>query len=302
MPSHLFSPKYWPTWLGMGILYLISQLPFSWQRALGARLGLLGMRLLKSRRRIAAINLQLCFPDLDACTREKLLIDSFKMLGIGILTSGLAWWGNTARIRNLITQVRGLEHVVQAQQKGKGIILLSAHFVTAELGGRMSSILLSLPLNIMHRQQSNDVVEYVLQRARHRYIKEVILRANVRQMLRCLKNNEAIFYLPDQNFEMEHSIFVPFMGVNALTLSATARFAKMNDCTVVPCFCFLRDDGQGFDVEYFPALENYPSGDVVADTTRINQIFETEIRKHPAQYMWVHRRFKIRPLGEKSVY
>lgn len=298
----LLASRHWLAWFGIALLYVISHLPFTWQCALGAKLGLLAMRILKSRRRIAAINLQLCFPELDASAREKLLIDSFKMLGIGILSSGLAWWGSTARIRKLIIQVRGLEHVAQAQQKGKGIILLSAHFVTAELGGRMSAILLSLPLNIMHRQQSSEVAEYVLQRARHRYIKEVILRANVRQMLRCLKNNEAIFYLPDQNFEQEHSIFVPFMGVNTLTLSATARFAKMNDCAVVPCFCFLRDDHKGFDVEYFPALENYPSGDVVVDTTRINQIFETAIRKHPAQYMWVHRRFKIRPEGEKSVY
>ncbi len=300
--KRLLALRHWLAWLGMAILYVLSYLPFSWQRALGAKLGLLAMRLLKSRRRITAINLKLCFPELDASAREKLLVHSFRMLGIGTLLSGLAWWGSTKRIRKLITQVRGLEHVEQAQEKGKGIILLSAHFVTAELGGRISSLLLPVPLNIMHRRQSSDVAEYVLQQARHRYIKDVILRANVRQMLRCLKNNEGIFYLPDQNFEQEHSIFVPFMGVNTLTLSATARFAKMNDCAVVPCFCFIRDDGKGIDVEYFPALENYPSGDEVADTTRINQIFEDVIRQHPAQYMWLHRRFKIRPPGEASVY
>ncbi|MSP53746.1 MAG: LpxL/LpxP family Kdo(2)-lipid IV(A) lauroyl/palmitoleoyl acyltransferase [Gammaproteobacteria bacterium] len=300
--KRLLALRHWPAWLGMAILYTLSHLPFSWQHTLGARLGLLAMRILKSRRRIAAINLQLCFPELDAAAREQLLIDSFKMLGIGTLMSGLAWWGSERRIRKLICEVRGLEHVRQAQAQGRGIILLTAHFVTAEIGGRISSLLLPIPLNIMHRRQSSDVAEYVLQQARHRYIKEVILRANVRKMLRCLKSNEAIFYLPDQNFEQEHSIFVPFMGVNTLTLSATARFAKMNDCAVVPGFCFLREDGKGIDVEYFPALDNYPSGDEVTDTTRINQIFEQVIRKHPAQYMWLHRRFKIRPPGEASVY
>ena len=300
--KRLLAVRHWPTWLGMALLYILSHLPFSWQYALGARLGLLAMRVLKSRRRIAMINLQLCFPELDVASREQLLIDSFKMLGVGTLISGLAWWGSERRIRKLICKVQGLEYVQQAQARGQGIILLTAHFVTAEMGGRISSLLLPIPLNIMHRRQSSEVAEYVLQQARHRYIKEVILRANVRKMLRCLKNNEAIFYLPDQNFEQEHSIFVPFMGVNTLTLSATARFAKMNNCAVVPGFCFLREDGKGFDVEFFPALENYPSGDEVADTTRINQIFEQAIRKHPAQYMWLHRRFKIRPPGEASVY
>jgi KDO2-lipid IV(A) lauroyltransferase len=300
--KNLTAPRHWPAWLGMGILFILSHLPFSWQRALGAKLGVLAMRILKSRRRIAAINLQLCFPTLDAAAQEQLLVDNFKMLGIGTLISALAWWGSDRRIRKLIKDVRGVEYVQQAQMKGKGIILLTAHFITAEMGGRISSLLLSPALNIMHRRQSSEVAEYVLQQARHRYIKEVILRSNVRQMLRCLKNNEAIFYLPDQNFEQEHSIFVPFMGVNTLTLSATGRFAKMNHCAVVPCFCFLRDDGQGIDVEYFPPLENYPSGDDVADTTRINRIFEQVIRKHPAQYMWLHRRFKIRPPGEASVY
>ena len=300
--KNLWLPRYWGSWVVMGILWVCSQLPFALQVALGARLGLVAMSLLKSRRRVAAINLKLCFPELSGGEQERLLAESFKMLGVGVLTTGLAWWGSERRIKQLIGDVKGLENVTKAHAQGKGIIFLTGHFIGAELGARMCSLLLPMPLNIMHREQSSRVAEYVLQKGRHRYIKEVILRANVRQMLRCLKDNEGIFYLPDQNFEQEHSIFVPFMGVNTLTLAATSRFAKMNHCSVVPSFCFLRTDKTGYDIDFSPALENFPSGDKVADTIRINQIFEQAIRQHPAQYMWLHRRFKIRPPGEPSVY
>ena len=299
---NLKHPRCWLMWLPVFILWLFSKLPYHCQFSIGKALGLLAMKVLPARKRIARINIEHCFPELSVMEVEKLVRDSFIALGQGVLTSGLAWWGSDRRIKKLINNVSGKENLQQAFAQHRGVILLTCHFSAAEIGARMSALLCPNPLNIMHRQQNNLVFEHVLQKRRRRYIKEVILGEEVRKMIKALKNNEGVFYLPDQNFEREHSIFVLFMGVNTLTLTATARFARMNNCTVLPCFCFQRADGKGFDVEYQPLLENYPSGNERDDAIHINQVFEKAIRKHPAQYFWVHRRFKIRPEGEENIY
>jgi len=300
--SHLLRPRYWPTWLAIFILWLLAKLPYRLQFKIGKGLGLLAMRILTSRQRIARINITRCFPQLSTMQVEQLVRQSFIALGQGILSLAVAWWANSKRLRKLIVNVEGLPHLQQAFAKKRGVILLTCHTTADEIGARFTSLLCDNPLNIMHRQQSNVLFEHVLQKKRHRYIKQVILRANIRQMLKALKNNEGVFYLPDQNFEENHSIFVPYMGINTLTLTATARFARMNHCVVLPCFCIQRADGKGFNVIYQPALEDYPSGDERADAIRINQIFERVIRAHPEQYLWVHRRFKIRPKGEAPFY
>jgi KDO2-lipid IV(A) lauroyltransferase len=298
----LLKPRYWFPWFGISLLWLFAKLPYTWQQSIGKGLGLLAGRILKSRWRIAAVNLRLCFPNLSETEIQQLVRESFIYLGRGVLGVGMAWWSSDRRVRSLLANVSGLENLQRAFAQGKGVILLSGHFSFAEIGARFTHMLIDSPIHVMHREQSSVVFEHVLQKKRLRFFKSIIIRANVRQMLRALKSNEGVFYLPDQNFEQEHSMFVPFMGVNTLTLKATARFAEMNNCVVVPCFCYQRADGKGFDVEYWPALENYPSGDDYQDALRINQVFEVAIKKHPEQYMWLHRRFKIRPPGEPSVY
>jgi KDO2-lipid IV(A) lauroyltransferase len=298
----LLAPRHWGSWFGLFLLKLFIRLPLPWIVFIGQRLGALSFKLLNSRRRIAQKNIALCFPTLSSVEQETLVRESFLTLGMGILSSGVAWWSSRCRLEKLIGTIEGLEHIEQAKKRGKGIIFLAPHVVCGELGARLLSLKTDLPLNVLHREQSNEVFEQELQYARHRYFKKVILRANVRAMVRALKNNEGIFYLPDQNFEREHSVFVPFMGVNTLTITATSRFASMNDSAVIPVVAYFRKNSLVIDLVISPPIENFPSSDDVADTARINEIFEKMIRKHPEQYMWIHRRFKIRPEGEASVY
>jgi KDO2-lipid IV(A) lauroyltransferase len=268
----------------------------------GKGLGLLTMHLLKSRRHITETNIRLCFPELDAAQVSDLARASYISLGQGGLSTGLAWWASDRRLRTLLQEVTGLEHLNHAFAKGRGVILLSAHFSAGDIGGYFSNLLCHHSLAVLPRQQSIDVFESVLQKGRKRYFNATILRANVRKMIRTLKSNGGIFYTPDQTFEREHSIFVPFMDVNALTITATSRIAKMNNCVVLPAFCFQRSDGKGFDMEFWPMLEDFPSGDDKADAIRINEILAKAIRSHPEQYMWQHRRFKVRPGGEEGLY
>ena len=300
--NKLWLPRYWGEWFGVFLLWALSKLPYCCQVRLGRRLGLLTMRVMKSRRHVTQTNIAACFPELDTEQVQTLTRESYSALGQGILSAGLAWWASKRRMRRLLREVNGLEHMHQAFAQGRGVILLSAHFVADEVGGYFTKLVCEHELAVLHREQSSAVFEAVLQKKRGRYFNDTILRANIRKMIRTLKRNAGIFYLPDQTFEKEHSIFVPFMGVNALTLTATSRLAKMNNCVVLPVFCFQRADNKGFDLEFWPMLDNFPSGDDRADAIRINEIFAKAIRSHPAQYMWQHRRFKVRPDGEKDFY
>lgn len=297
-----WQPKYWGSWFAVFLLWLFSQLPYAWQLSLGKGLGLLAYKIMKSRRRIAAINLQKCFPEKAPLEIENMVQKNFIAFGQGLLSGAMAWWASDKRLRKLVRRVNGLEHLEAAFAEGRGVIILTAHFLFDEMGAHLTNLVCQGTYNVMHRRQSDKVFEKTLQKGRRKYFKHVIIRDNVRGMIRALKQNEAVVYLPDQNFEREHSIFVPFMGVNTLTLTATARFAKINNCVVVPEFCYQSDDGKGYELDIWPALENYPSGDEYQDTVLINQLLEKAIRKHPTQYMWIHRRFKIRPEGEADFY
>lgn len=298
----LWQPKYWGSWLGVFILWVSAKLPYRWQLQLGKGLGVLAYKIMKSRRRIAAINVSKCFPEYSTEKVDAMVRENFIAFGQGILSSAVAWWASDKRLKKLLHKVNGLEHLEAAFAKGKGVIILTAHFLFDEMGAHLTKLACQQTFSVMHRRQSDKVFEKTLQKGRTRYFNKVIIRDNVRGMIRALKQNHAVVYLPDQNFEREHSIFVPFMGVNTLTLTATARFAKINNCVVVPEFCYQSADGKGYELDIWPALENYPTGDDHEDAIRINQILEKAIRKHPTQYMWIHRRFKIRPDGEADFY
>ncbi|MEO5702907.1 MAG: lipid A biosynthesis lauroyl acyltransferase, partial [Gammaproteobacteria bacterium] len=148
----------------------------------------------------------------------------------------------------------------------------------------------------------NPLFEALMQRARAGYAERAIPRGDMHAMVRALKDNLPVWFAPDQDFGHKHSIFVPFFGVAAATLTATARLAKLSGARVVPFFAQRMKDGNGYRLVLHPALGNFPSGNIEADTLRINQIIEAEIRRHPEDYLWVHRRFKTRPAGSPRPY
>jgi Kdo2-lipid IVA lauroyltransferase/acyltransferase len=295
----LWSPRYWPVHLGMAMGWLVAQLPFPVQLRLGRGVGALAYYSMRSRRRIARINLGLCFPELDTPARRALLRDHFRALGLGVIETAMSWWTPTARLRGL-AHIEGLEHLQAALGAGRGVILLSAHFTTLEIGGRLLS--LHAPFHVLYRRHKNAAFEAVMQRARTRHFEKAIARDDMRGMLKSLKANIPVWYAPDQNYGAEHSVFVSFFGIPASTVTATTRLARISGARVVPFFQERLPGTAGYRLRLYPALENFPSDNDAADTQRINDLIEAEIRKMPAQYLWAHRRFKTRPPGAAPVY
>ena len=297
-PMSLFTPRYWPTWLGLGLLWCIVRLPYGALRRLGGGLGRLMLLVLPRRRHIARVNLRLCFPELTETQRRELLRRHFESLGMGICETGLAWWAPSERLQPLV-QVQGMENVEQALSRGKGAILLTGHVAPLEIGGRLYTM--HAPGCVVYRPHENPVIQHIFSRYRQLYGQKVIPRHDMRGMLRALKANEAVWYAPDQNYGLKYSAFVPFFGIPAATTTTTARLAKMSGAAVVPFFV-RRMERAGYLLELLPALQGFPSGDDVADTARVNRVIEEQVRKSPEQYLWVHRRFKDRPAGEHDFY
>jgi KDO2-lipid IV(A) lauroyltransferase len=293
------SPNYWPTWLGLGLLWLVVQLPYTWQLKIGAILGVLTSYVIPKRRKITRVNLKLCFPELSDAERKKLLRDNFASIGIAVIEMAMSWWMPSYKLDKLVT-LHGTENADPAFAKGKGIILLGAHFTTLDLAGRICAE--KYPFDVLYRPPKNKLIHALLLRRRQDSFSNTIDRNDLRSMIRKLAQNRAIWYAPDQDYGRKYSVFVPFFGVNAATITATARLAKMSGAAVMPVFQYRLPKGQGYEIFVHPALTDFPSGNDEQDAIRINQILEEAIRKAPEQYLWAHRRFKTRPEGEPSFY
>ena len=297
-------PRYWMLWLGFGILRVITFLPYGWQSAVGRALGRLLYRLAGKRRRIAAINLKVCFPELDDAGREALLRQNFDHLGMEVIETAVSWWGSTRQIRSL-GFVTGMEHLQVALDEGKGVILLTGHMTSLDIGGQILAEKLSHtahPIYAMYKRSRNPLIEALMLRGRLRYAGAVFKRQDLRTMLRGLAGNHPVWYAPDQDFGLKQGVFADFFGIPTATLTATAKFAARSGARVVPYYPIRLPGNQGFEVRILPALENFPQGVDEADARRTNAILESIVREYPEQYMWVHRRFKTRPDGLPPLY
>ena len=303
--SKLFSwrflgPAYWLIWLGLGLMKIMAALPFHWQVAAGKQIGRLLGKIAQRRRRIAAINLKLCFPALSSNERTALLDEHFMALGVGLFETAMAWWASDKKLQSL-ARVEGVEHLTHALARGRGVILLTGHFTLLELGARF--ITWHHPFHAMYRSHKNRLYEMVMRRERERRSGLPPLpHEDLRGLLRALKKGRTVWYAPDQNHGIRNSVFVPFFGVTACTVMATSRLATMSGAAVVPYFPKRLPGTAGYEITILPALTDFPSGDVEADTRRINTLLEDYIRQAPEQYFWVHRRFKTQPPGKTSPY
>ncbi len=228
-----------------------------------------------------------------------MLQEQFASLGIGVLEMAMSWWGTDRQLRKL-ARLEGLEHLHRALDRGKGVILLSGHFTTLEIGGRLLSMV--APFHVMYRSHKNVAFESMLKTARTRHFKKAIPRGDLRGMLKSLRDNIPVWYAPDQDYGREQSIFVPFFGISTASVTGTSRLARISQAAVVPFFQTRLPGAQGYQLTLYPALENFPGESVEADTRRINALIEARVRDQPEQYLWVHRRFKTRPEGEAGVY
>ncbi|AQT59974.1 LpxL/LpxP family Kdo(2)-lipid IV(A) lauroyl/palmitoleoyl acyltransferase [Cellvibrio sp. PSBB023] len=296
----LLAPRHWPTWIGFGFWFLIAQLPYSWQMALARRLAPL-LRLNKKRLNMARTNLQLCFPQKNEQEIEQLLADNLQSTTMAIFETGIGFFWAKSRLRKLFS-ITGLEHIEQAKAEGQGALLLSLHFTTLDIGSAMLGVCVNY--DGMYSPHKNKVFDYVQKVRREAYVKEgiAISRDNVRAMVGQLRKGRMIWYAPDRDLGAKVSVFVPFFGVPAATVTATAQFARMGRAKIIPFSQYRRADDSGYDVVIHAPFENYPTGDELADARRVNEFVEQEILKAPEQYLWAQPRFKTRPEGEAKIY
>jgi KDO2-lipid IV(A) lauroyltransferase len=297
-PLEFIHPRYWPTWLGIGLLRLSVFLPSKIQMALGRAVGKLVYKLLAKRRHIAEINVRLCFPELSDSERDEIVRKTFENNGIALFETAMAWWASEKRLKKLCN-ISGLEHIHEQLGEGRGVLLLSAHFSTLEISGAM--IACYQPFQVTYKKARNSLFEAVVKQSRERKFINAIDTYDVRRISKTLKEGLVTWYAADQDFGISRSVFVPFMGVNTCTLTTPSRYARMSNAAVVPYFP-IRDENGCYQIKILPALENFPSESLEEDAIRINQLIEEYVRKAPDQYFWVHRRFKTRPEGEASLY
>jgi KDO2-lipid IV(A) lauroyltransferase len=297
-PLAFLAPRYWTTWLGLGLLRLSVLLPFKLQLRLGRALGGLMYKLMKRRRQIAETNVRLCFPELDDTQRKTIVRKTFENNGITLFETAMAWWASRNRLKKM-SKISGLQHIHEALAEGKGVILLTAHFSTLEIGAAMMA--LYHPIQVTYKKARNPLFEAVVKSSRERNFINAIDTYDVRRTINTLKQGLVTWYAMDQDFGAQRSVFVPFMGVNTCTLTTPSRFARMTGASIVPYFPYRDEKGQ-YHLQVLPALQDFPSDSLEEDATRINALIEEHVRQAPDQYLWVHRRFKTRPAGEASLY
>ncbi|MDP7153340.1 MAG: lysophospholipid acyltransferase family protein [Gammaproteobacteria bacterium] len=294
IPLYRFwQPRYWLLWIGIGILRLAIMLPFRAQRFLGALLGRVLFVVAPKRRRIAEINLRICFPELDEPALRALVHAHGASLGFSVFEIGLALWADLTQIEKLVT-LKGIDHVKTPLSKGQGVVILSGHFPALELVGRIVGE--NLPcVAAMYRPLKNPLVNQLLRRARAKSVAPLISKNGIRQMIRLLRKGTSVWYASDQSYHRDNAELVPFFSEPAMTNPSLTGIARMSKASVVPFYQYRLADGSGYEGVFLPALENFPSNDPAADAERVNTMIAEWARKVPEQYYWVHRRFKNRP-------
>ncbi|MBW1645142.1 MAG: lysophospholipid acyltransferase family protein [Deltaproteobacteria bacterium] len=297
----LLHPFYWPIWLGAGLLRLSANLPLPWlwqASRLGGRLAYL---MAGSRRRIVIRNLELCFPEYDRAKIMDLARENFQLMAFTVLTTGVNWYASRERLDGII-HFRGKEILDTALDAGQPVILLAPHFLGLEMCG--PGIAKEGYAGVaMYQRIHNPVVDYLTRKGRGRFGTAFYERRQpILPIIRRIRQGAIFYYLPDQSPGRRHAVFVPFFGIQTATYPTLSRFARLARAQVIPCFSRFLPGGQGLEITFWPPLENFPGDDLEADTARVNRCIEEGIRRMPAQYLWAHRRFKLRPPGEPSLY
>jgi KDO2-lipid IV(A) lauroyltransferase len=297
-PNSFWHPIFWPTWLGFAIVWICAYLPWPVKYRLGKLIGLFILRVAHSRRKVTEKNIQLCFPELNPVDQKNLVRDVFIQNGIGLFETATAWFRPKEKLRP-ITVVKNGHYMQDAIDQGKGVIILGTHVSTLDLAGAVSGQFYDI--DIFYRKHNNPLFEHIMTRCREKIYRDTIDKKDLKKAIRTLRKGNILWYTPDQDFGPKVSVFAPFFGVEAATVSITGRLAKMTGSVPLPVSISRTADNK-YQLEFFPPLTDYPSGDDIADATRINEVLEKVIRMHPDQYMWMHRRFKTRPEGEASLY
>ncbi len=299
-PLHAYwQPRHWPWWVGLLLLRAVCSLPNRTAIAIGTLIGRFAHAIAGDRRAIVRRNIELCFPSLDADERDALARRHFEALGMSLVEMG---WGRWARNERLaaITELKGIEHLKAATDEGKGVILLSAHFTTLEISGRMLA-LNSPPFDAVYRKNRSDFVTEIQRSGREVSADDTIEKRDIKKMVRSLRSGRPVWYAPDQSYDRKGAEVVEFFGVPSMHTTATSTLARLGKAVTLPYFPRRLPNGR-YEIEIQPPLDNFPSDDPVADTKRYVTVLENHIRKCPEQYFWIHKKFKNLPEGFPDYY
>ncbi len=292
-PSYL---KYLPSWVIYGLIWLLAQLPYRIFNSLGNGLGRLIKFAIPTRKKVVARNLEICFPELGHKQREKLSNQHFKELGLMLTQTLKAFLGNTKNIEQTAI-INGAEHIQACLDKNQGVLLVAGHFTALDIGGKI--LCKKFSIAGMYREHKHPLTEYVVTKSRLKYATHMFKRDELRPIIKHLKTGGILWYAPDQDYRRGQSVFVPFFNHPASTITATHQMARLSKCTVL-FFHVKRNNKKPFyTLTISKPLDNFPTKDAVADTTRVNQGIEEMVKISPEQYLWVHKRFKTTE-GNKS--
>ena len=291
----------WLAYMVLGLLRTLQALPLAWQAALGRGLGRLLFAVAASRRRVALRNVQLCLPALDDAGRRALVREHFEWLARSLLERGLLWYAPVPRLRKLI-RVEG--DVGLAERSARPVMWLVPHFVALDVAGVATQLFQGRQVASIYQAQSNPVFDAAMRTGRLRFgLGQVFARSErALPLVRAIRRGAAFFNLPDMDFGARDAAFVPFFDIPAATLLAPARMARTLGMVVQPVLAEMLPGGQGYRVQFLPPWDDFPGDDDLAAATRMNAWIVAQIRQNPAQYLWVHKRFKTRPPGQPGLY
>ena len=297
--SSYWAPRYWPVWIGMGLLRVVCLLPHRAALGLGRLIGRAAHAVGGSRRAIVRRNIELCFPDLSTSERDALALAHFKALGMALIEMGLGRWASDRHLRS-ITRLTGAEHVNKALESGRGVIMLAAHFTTLEVSGRVLAQAIP-PFDAVFRKNRSEFMTELQRTGREVSADATIEKRDIKKMVRSLRDGRAVWYAPDQSYNRKGSEVIEFFGVPAMHATATSTLARLGKAVVVPFFPRRLEDGT-YELLLLPAFDDFPGDDPVADTRRYIEALETHVRSCPEQYFWIHRKFKDLPDGYPDYY
>jgi Kdo2-lipid IVA lauroyltransferase/acyltransferase len=292
-----YHPKFLPTWLLIGFMKLGAKLPFKIQVFVGRIIGKLLYPMLVRFKAIAFENISRCFPNKEKSEVESLVRQNFEAIGISIFETANAYFATNDKVSSIL-KIHNEHYLTNALNNDQSVILLSAHFMPLMLGSR--ALLLKHNIANIYRPQNNALFDEIMRKGFVNNGAVMIKTKDTRAMLKAIKNKLPIWYAPDQDLGPDRCVFAPFFNIQTATVSATARLAKGDNTVVIPSF-FIRTES-GYRMEFQNPIENYPNNDPVSSASITNKILETQILQYPEQYLWIHRRFKTRPEGEREFY
>ncbi|OED36064.1 hypothetical protein AB833_28685 [Chromatiales bacterium (ex Bugula neritina AB1)] len=293
----LVQPRNWVPAIGLSILWLLNLLPYALKIRAGMLIGRLLYPLARRRRHIAAVNIRLCFPALNAAQQQQLLKATFRNFGAGLIETAMGWWSEKDSVYPMV-EFHGREHLDAAIAKGKGVILVGAHFSSLDLAAKMMSRYFDV--HAVYRRQKNPLMNYALRRGRMSALKSLIDNRDTRRIVRTIRAGNLLWFAPDHDMGEKMSVYAPFFEQQAATVTITAKYVRLTGAPVVFCATHRNEKNNGYVVRMSPIDADFASGDDVSLATIINRAITDHILIDPAQYYWFHRKFKTQPGKPKA--